>query len=42
MKLAKRIWRSLGQLCTRVALTVRYRVALGYSWHLAWVKAERA
>lgn len=25
----------------RCVLTARYWYALGYSWHLAWVKAER-
>lgn len=26
----------------RLGLAVRFRLQLGYSWHLAWVKAERA
>ena len=26
----------------RLALAVRFHLQLGYSWHLAWIKAERA
>ena len=25
----------------RLALAIRYYLALGYTWHLAWAKAER-
>ena len=25
----------------RLALAVRYFLALDYSWHMAWIKAER-
>ncbi len=25
----------------RLALATRYYLALGYSWHLAWIKAAR-
>lgn len=36
----------MARLCTsfgrRMALAVRFHLQLGYSWHLAWIKAERA
>lgn len=29
------------RLISRLALAARYYLALGYSWHLAWIKAAR-
>lgn len=28
-------------VCRRLSLAARYYTTLGYSWHLAWVKAAR-
>jgi len=32
---------AIGRLASRTRLACRYRFSLNYSWHLAWVKAER-
>lgn len=29
------------KFCKRVGLAAKFWLQLGYSWHLAWVKAER-
>ena len=29
------------RIIRRIALAARYYLSLGYSWHLAWVKAAR-
>lgn len=34
--------RIVGRFIARVALACRYYRALNYSWHTAWVKAERS
>lgn len=30
------------RIARRLKLAVRYYILLGYSWHLAWSKAERS
>jgi hypothetical protein len=33
--------KSIAQLLCRILLALRYYHRLGYTWHLAWVKAAR-
>lgn len=36
-----RVLTGIARAAARFLLAVRYWLRLGYSWHLAWLKAER-
>lgn len=41
VSLIKTAGRAVVRFCARFWLALRYWLALDYSWHLAWIKAER-
>lgn len=41
LQLVRRRIAAVGHFVHRLALARRYFLSLKYSWHLAWVKAER-